>query len=94
MSTAVQTRPLLTIQETAQRLAVSEKTVRRLIDAEILPALRLTSRTVRIDPDELASWLYDEASGGPSGPEAPAMRRAPDDASPAVEARPHAGEGR
>jgi len=82
MSTEVLERPLLTVRETAQRLHVSEKTVRRLIAAELVPALRVGG-SIRVDEQELEDWLYDEVPGGPSGPEAPAMRRAPDERTPA-----------
>jgi excisionase family DNA binding protein len=94
MSTTVHHRPLLSVAEAAERLRVSEKTVRRLIDAEVLPALRVSARTVRVDPDELDSWLYAEAPGGTPAPDASVVRCAPDEPRPAVEVRPHAGEGR
>jgi excisionase family DNA binding protein len=92
MSSAVPHRPLLTVEETAERLRVSPKTVRRFIDGGVVPALRVGG-SIRVDEAELLGWLYGDP-GSPSGPEAPAMRRAPDDAWPAVEARPHAGEVR
>ena len=96
MATLDPSRPLLTVEETAQRLHVSEKTVRRLIGAEVLPALRVSSRLLRVDPDELDSWLYHDAQdpGGVPAPDTPAVRRAaPGAVLPAVEAaRPHAGE--
>jgi excisionase family DNA binding protein len=61
MSTSVQDRPLLTIQEVAARLQVSPKTVRRLIDRG-LPAVRLGApgASIRIDADELEGWLNGE----------------------------------
>jgi excisionase family DNA binding protein len=56
MSTAVHQR-LLSVAETAAKLNVSEKTVRRLIATGHLPALRVAG-VVRVDPDELQRWLY------------------------------------
>jgi excisionase family DNA binding protein len=52
-------RQLLTIPETARKCAVSVETVRRLIARGELPALRVGGQ-VRIDPDELAEFLYRE----------------------------------
>lgn len=96
MPTAGLTRPLLTIPQTARRLAVSEKTVRRLIDAEVLPALRVSARTVRVDPDELEQWLYEDAGGSSaySRPSVePAERSALEKESAFEGAPPLAGEG-
>jgi excisionase family DNA binding protein len=61
MSTLAPARHLLTVRETAARLRVSEKTVRRLIGSEILPALRIGS-SIRVDLDELQAWLYGGVS--------------------------------
>jgi excisionase family DNA binding protein len=63
MSTHVQESRLLTVAETAAKLAVSEKTVRRLIYAGILPAYRIGNGKgshLRIDPSEVAAWLYGD----------------------------------
>lgn len=57
VSNAAVHRPLLNIAETAQRLRVSTKTVRRMIDRGELPALRVGSQ-IRIAEQELESWLY------------------------------------
>jgi excisionase family DNA binding protein len=53
-------RRLLTIDEVAQRLGVSRRTVQRKIAAGELPALGLGGRRspVRIDEAELEAWLY------------------------------------
>lgn len=62
MSIDVQ-EPLLSIREVAEQLGVSEKKIRRLIASGELPALRLGRRqrsAVRVDPAELAHWLYQE----------------------------------
>lgn len=47
---------LLTVQQTAERLAVCDKTVRRLINAEVLRALRV-GRSLRISEDDLQVYL-------------------------------------
>jgi excisionase family DNA binding protein len=52
--------PLLTVAETADRLRISEKTVRRLIDRGELPSLRVGVQ-IRIDQSELESWLYADS---------------------------------
>lgn len=57
MSTPVSQRFLLTVAETAAKLHVSEKTVRRLIAKGALPALRVGG-AVRVDPLELDEFLY------------------------------------
>jgi excisionase family DNA binding protein len=44
---------LITIAEAAERLAVSTKTVRRLIARGVLPARRIGSRLIRIDAADL-----------------------------------------
>jgi excisionase family DNA binding protein len=49
----------MTVAETAAKLHVSEKTVRRLIAKGTLPALRVGG-AVRIDPLELDDFLYWE----------------------------------
>jgi excisionase family DNA binding protein len=64
MSTAVPIRPLLTVADAARLLGVSTKQVRRLIARGELPALRLggPGSAIRIDPDELRQWLYEESA--------------------------------
>jgi excisionase family DNA binding protein len=61
MGTPVHEDSLLTVSQVAQRLTVSAKTVRRLVERGELPALRIGS-SVRVDPDELRTWLYDVAT--------------------------------
>jgi excisionase family DNA binding protein len=56
----------LTVAAVAERLSLSEKTVRRLIGAELLPALRIGG-SIRVDPDELEEWLTDKASAVGTG---------------------------
>ena len=59
MTAAVTPSPLLTVAEAAEALRVSTRTVRRLVSAGSLPALRV-GVSVRIDRDELHRWLYRE----------------------------------
>jgi excisionase family DNA binding protein len=60
MATDVQTQRLLTVREAAEFLSVSEKTVRRLIDARILPAFQTRPHgAIRIDERELEEWLRE-----------------------------------
>ena len=61
MSTVAPQRPLLTVREAAERLAVSEKTIRRRIAEGAIPAVRVGTakgQALRIDPAELEAWLY------------------------------------
>jgi excisionase family DNA binding protein len=64
MSTEVASSRFLTVAEVAQRLAVSERTIRRLIAAEIMPSVQLSGprSAVRISEQELNEWLFDEAN--------------------------------
>ena len=48
--------PLLTITEVAEALSVSEKTVRRRIECNKLPAIR-DGGVVRIRPDDLRAYI-------------------------------------
>lgn len=52
---------LLTVEQTAERLNVCGKTVRRLINAELLPAVRI-GRAVRISEDDLRVYLATRRS--------------------------------
>ena len=49
-------RPLRTVQGTAERLNVSTRTVRRLIDAGDLPVIWI-GRSIRIDDDDLDAFI-------------------------------------
>lgn len=62
MSTLAPDRPLLTVAAVAERLNLSEKTVRRLIGAELLPGALRIGGSVRVDPDALEEWLAGKAS--------------------------------
>jgi excisionase family DNA binding protein len=57
--TTVPQRFLLNVAETAAKLHVSEKTIRRLIAKGALPALRVGG-AVRVDPLELEDFLHGE----------------------------------
>lgn len=46
----------LTVPEVASELRLSERTVKRLISRDSLPALRV-GRSLRIDRDQLNEWL-------------------------------------
>ena len=87
MSTAVKQRPMLTIRETAERLNVSEKTIRRLVANRQLAAVRVGSQ-LRIDADQLDAgtgmlrrsfWASGTRRGprdtGPLGTRGPRRRR-------------------
>ena len=84
---------LLTLDEVAERLRLSRRTVERLVAAELLPALRVGQRAVRVDQLEFHDWLYGESGGLTSSPPpvSPVERRGPEEASPAVEPRQLAG---
>ena len=63
MATAIQQRPMLTLREAAQRLNVSEKTVRRLVGNRELAAVRVGAQ-LRIDADQLEAWIALASSDG------------------------------
>jgi len=60
MATVVQQRQSLTLGETAERMHVSEKTVRRLVARRELPAFRVGS-LIRVDASELEAWIAGPA---------------------------------
>jgi excisionase family DNA binding protein len=64
VNTSVQHQPLLSPQEAATRLSVSVMTVRRLVKAGQLPALKVGGQ-LRFDPSELEEWL-EESHVNPS----------------------------
>ena len=66
VSMIVPERPLMTVPQAAERLNVSEKTVRRLIEAEILPALRVGG-SIRVEADELNGWLGERRTNSAVG---------------------------
>ena len=56
MSTTAPDRPLLNVYKASQRLAVSEKTIRRMIRNGELSAFRVGG-SLRFDAQELEDWL-------------------------------------
>jgi excisionase family DNA binding protein len=54
---------MLTLRETAERLNVSEKTIRRLVGNGELVAARVGSQ-LRIDADQLEAWLEERSGRG------------------------------
>lgn len=59
-------RPLakyLTVEEVADQLQVSSRTVHRWIREDGLPAIKL-ARAVRVDADDLAKWLDGRKTQG------------------------------
>lgn len=74
MSTLVPERQWLTVRETAEKLAISEKSVRRQIAAGEIPALRLGPKgsAIRIPTDELAGWIDERRTAGALSPPSPA----------------------
>jgi excisionase family DNA binding protein len=64
MATDVQAPQLLTVREVADRLKLSEKSVRRRIAGGELPAVRLGGRgtQLRVDERELDEYVYGDAA--------------------------------
>jgi excisionase family DNA binding protein len=64
MGTDVQAPQLLTVREVADRLKLSEKSVRRRIASGELPAVRLGGRgtKLRVDERELDQYVYGDAA--------------------------------
>jgi excisionase family DNA binding protein len=56
---------LLTTREVADRLGVIPETVLRWTDSRGLPVIRLTSRALRYDEDEIDAWLAEHATAAP-----------------------------
>lgn len=66
---------LLTIRDVALRCQLSEKAIRRAIEAGHLPAVKLCSR-IRISPDALEEWIASSTAREPARPTRIATRRA------------------
>lgn len=64
MDTDVRAPQLLTVREVADRLKLSEKSVRRRIASGELPAVRLGGRgtQLRVDERELDHFIYGDAA--------------------------------
>jgi excisionase family DNA binding protein len=67
MSTVDSSRRLLMVPEVADRLRVSVKTVRRLIETGEVPAVRLGAKrhAIRVDERELEAWLDESRVTAP-----------------------------
>jgi excisionase family DNA binding protein len=88
MSNSVLTGPLLTVAQVADQLSVSEKTVRRLVAREELPAVRV-GHAIRVDRAQLTDWVFNDS---PS-PTTPTMRGGPERSGIKVEpSRPSGAE--
>lgn len=68
METIAPDRQLLTIAATAETLSISETTVRRLIGAGILPAVRVSAGAIRVEREELADWISERRTESAVGP--------------------------
>lgn len=55
----------LTVEEVADQLQVSARTIRRWIRDEGLPAIKVT-RAVRVDAEDLSTWLAGRKTPGGS----------------------------
>jgi excisionase family DNA binding protein len=64
MATDAQAPQLLTVREVADRLKLSEKSVRRRIASGELPAVRLGGRgtQLRVDERELDEYVFGDAA--------------------------------
>lgn len=56
------------IKEAAQELRVSERFLRQLVNEGKVPFYRLSSRTLRIDLDELRGYMRHLAEGSQENP--------------------------
>jgi excisionase family DNA binding protein len=57
MDTAAPESQFVTVAAAAETLSISETTVRRLIGAGLLPAVRVSPGALRIERNELAGWI-------------------------------------
>jgi excisionase family DNA binding protein len=48
---------LLTLEQAAERLAVSRTTVQELVDSGVLPVVSVTGRAVRVDPRDVEAYI-------------------------------------
>jgi excisionase family DNA binding protein len=73
VSTSVHRSNLLTVQETAELLRQSERTVRRKIHTGEIPAVRLNHGLgpLRIPEGELKRWLFEDSTAAFSGSSPP-----------------------
>lgn len=60
------TEPLLTPEEVAEMLGISETTLKRWrLDGEGPPAVFLSPRTIRYSPEAVAAWMDDQKKVSP-----------------------------
>jgi excisionase family DNA binding protein len=83
---------LLTLDEVAETLRLSRRTVERMVAADLLPALRVGQRAVRVDQAEFHDWLYAENPGAPPGPVNPVERTGPEEEPLVVDRLPLTGK--
>jgi excisionase family DNA binding protein len=69
---ASSTDPLMTVEEVAQRLAVSTRTVRRLIDDYVLVGIKIGG-SVRVDPRALAMLIENATKAQTAGTKHPLL---------------------
>lgn len=60
---------LLTIQQSAELLSVSERTVRRVIQRGELPTVRMLGRIVRVKPSDLAAFVLSKVEQAADEPQ-------------------------
>ncbi len=69
--TVPESRPLLTVPEVAERLRVTDRTVRRWANAGVLERVKLGDRLVRFTPESIEALIRptsraDPGAGGPA----------------------------
>jgi excisionase family DNA binding protein len=87
---------LLTLDEVAERLRLSRRTVERMVAAEPLTAYRVSHRAVRVDEAELETWIYgsdDSAGSSPLFSRPDATASAVDDPTTGASRSPTAARG-
>ncbi len=93
MSASVTERRFLTIREAAATTRLSERTLRRYVDAGVLNVVQPAGRghALRIDEAEIERWTTQTSTAGPSSAVAEYRARGRDPHSGAVE--PDAARG-
>ena len=51
---------LLTVEQLAERLSVTDKAIRHMVYRRQIPFIRLGSKRLRFDPDAIDAWLEDQ----------------------------------
>ena len=52
-------KELLTIKEVAQKLKLSERTIRSYVERKVIPYIKLQGGSIRFPKDKLDEWLED-----------------------------------